>query len=202
MIDPPRPPTLELGHVRLRPLRAADAPTLYAYLSVPVVTELTSYPVVTPALAHTIITKANTRWAAGELAKWGIAQVSDDQLIGTCGFTDGSPSHRWAELAYDLAPAYWGQGLMRQVVATVLTWTFRTQPIARIQAYVRVDNRRSARLLEHCGFAHEGCLRAYRLCRGQPYAFNVYGLLRAEWDTWASHTARPRSTTTNQATGV
>ena len=200
MIDPP--PTLELGHIRLRPLRTADAPTLFAYLRAPIVTELTSYPVVTPALAHSIITKANTRWAAGELAKWGIAHVSDDHLIGTCGFTDGSPSHRWAELAYDLAPAYWGQGLMRQVVASVLTWTFCTQPIARIQAYVRVDNRRSVRLLEHCGFVHEGCLRDYRLCRGQPHAFHVYGLLRAEWDTWSSNTVGTRATTTNHASGV
>ena len=41
------PPTVDLDGVRLRPLRETDAESLYAYLSDPLVTELTSYPEVT-----------------------------------------------------------------------------------------------------------------------------------------------------------
>lgn len=179
--DQPQPPTIDLDGVRLRPLRAADADALYAYLRDPAVTELTSYPVVTLPLARSIIERSQGRWAAGELSKWGIALRDDDRLVGTCGFNEWSPVHRWAELAYDLAQAHWGKGLMRRVVAAVLEWTFAQDRVDRVHAFVRVDNRRSGRLLERCGFVREGCLRGFRVCRGRPHDFYVYGLLRPDW---------------------
>jgi RimJ/RimL family protein N-acetyltransferase len=51
--------------------------------------------------------------------------------------TDWSPTHRWAELAYDLSRAHWGKGLMCQAVAAVLDWTFRQDRVDRVHAYVR-----------------------------------------------------------------
>lgn len=126
------PPTIELDGARLRPLRAADAAALCAYLREPAVTELTSYPEVSLPLAEGIIERARSRWAAGELSKWGIALQQNDQLIGTCGFNEWSQAHRWAELAYDLAQPHWGQGLMRQAVAAVLQWTYRQDLVDRV----------------------------------------------------------------------
>lgn len=174
-------PAIELDGVRLRPLRAADAAALYAYLRDPVVTELTSYPVVTTQLVDAMIERSLSRWAAGEPSRWGLALQHDDQLVGTCGFNDWSPAHRWAEMAFDLAPAHSGRGLMRQAVAAALQWAFRQDQVDRVQAFVRVDNRRSERLLERSGFVREGCLRSFRVCRGQRHDFYVYGLLRSDW---------------------
>ncbi len=182
MVDQPQyPPTIELDEARLRPLRVADADALYAYLRDPAVTELTSYPVISVPMVEAMIERSLSRWAAGELAKWGVALRHDDQLVGTCGFNEWSPAHRWAELAYDLARAHWGTGLMRQAVAAALQWAFRQDQVDRVHAFVRVDNERSARLLERGGFVREGCLRSYRVCRGRPHDFYVYGLLRSDW---------------------
>ncbi len=175
------PPTIDLDGARLRPLHVADAEALYAYLRDPVVTELTSYPVVSIPMVEAMIERSRSRWAAGELSKWGVALLHDDQLVGTCGFTEWSQVHRWAALAFDLAPANWGKGLMRQAVAAVLQWTYRRDQVDRVHAFVRVDNKRSQCLLERSGFVREGCLRRYRVCRGQPYDFYVYGMLRSDW---------------------
>jgi ribosomal-protein-alanine N-acetyltransferase len=175
------PPTIDLDGARLRPLRAADADALYDYLRDPVVTELTSYPVVSRSLAEAIIERSLSRWAAGEPSKWGVALQQGDQLVGTCGFNEWSQTHRWAELAYELAPAYWGKGLMRQAVAAALQWIYRQDLVNRVHAFVRVDNTRSQRLLERSGFVREGCLRSYRVCRGGPRDFHIYGLLRSDW---------------------
>ena len=182
MADKPQhPPTIELDGARLRPLRAADAAALYAYLRDPVVTELTSYPVASVPMVEAMIERSLSRWAAGELSKWGIALRHDDQLVGTCGFNEWSKVHGWAELAYDLAQAHWGKGLMRQAVGAALRWTFRQDLVNRVHAYVRVDNRRSERLLERSGFMREGCLRSYRVCRGKAHDFYIYTLLRQDW---------------------
>jgi ribosomal-protein-alanine N-acetyltransferase len=132
-------------------------------------------------MVEAMIERSLTRWAAGELSRWGVALQHDDQVVGTCGFNEWSQAHRWAELAYDLAQAHWGKGLMRRTLAAVLQWTFRQDLVNRVHAFVRIDNRRSERLLERSGFVREGCLRSYRVCRGQPHDFHVYGLLRSDW---------------------
>lgn len=179
--DATPPPTIDLNFVRLRPLRVSDVDGLFAYLQNPVVTELTSYPLISIPMIEAMIERSIGRWACGDIGKWGIALKSDDQVIGTCGFNEWSPLHRWAELAYDLAPAYWGQGLMRQAIAAVLQWTYNEDRVDRVHAFVRVDNVRSSGLLERSGFVREGYLRSFRVCRGQSYDFNIYSLLRAEW---------------------
>ncbi|UQA61649.1 GNAT family N-acetyltransferase [Polyangium aurulentum] len=179
--EPRHPPTIELDGARLRPLRMADAAAFHAYLSDPAVTELTAYPVVSLPMVEAMIERYLSRWAAGELSKWGIARQHDDQIVGTCGFNEWSKAHRWAELAYDLAQAHWGKGWMRQAVAAVLQWTYGQDQVDRVHAFVRVDNRRSERLLERSGFVREGRLRSYRVCRGQPHDYYIYGLLRSDW---------------------
>ena len=91
------------------------------------------------------------------------------------------PECRRAELAFDLARTQWGKELMRQSVAAVLQWTYGPGQIDRVHAFVRVDNKRSERLLERGGFVREGRLRSYRVCRGIPRDFYVYALLRSDW---------------------
>ena len=176
------PQSIEQDGVRLRPLRMTDAPALFDYLSNPLVTERTSFPVITMPLLEAMIARVQKRWAEGELSKWGIARADDDVLVGTCGFNDWSSAHRWAEIAFDLAQEEWGKGVMRKAVTALLAWTFGQEQIDRVHAYVRVDNQRSARLLERIGFLREGCLRSFRICRGAPHDFSVYGLLRSDWE--------------------
>lgn len=177
------PPTLEAENVRLRPLRIADAAAVYEYLRDPVVTALTSYPDVSLSMVEGMIERYQSRWAAGELSKWGIALAADDNIVGICGFNDWSKAHRWAEVGFDLARAHWGRGLMRQALEALLEWTYQRDDLDRIHAYVRVDNTRSERLLLRNGFVREGCLRNYRVCRGQPHHFYIFSLLRADWMT-------------------
>lgn len=179
--SPEHPPTIDLNEAQLRPLRAADVAALYSYLRDPIVTEFTSYPEVTIPLVESIVQRSMSRWGTGELSKWAVAFKENDEVVGTCGFNDWSPMHRWAELAFDLATAHWGKGLMRQAVEAVLHWTFRQDAVDRVHAFVRVDNARSSGLLERCGFEREGRLRNFRVCRGTAHDFHVYSLLRSDW---------------------
>lgn len=194
MADEPRhPPTIQLDGARLRPLRMTDAAALHAYLQDPAVTELTSYPAMSVPMVEAMIERSLSRWAAGEPSRWGVAREHDDQLVGTCGFNDWSKAHRWAEVAFDLAQAQWGRGLMGQAVAAVLQWIYGQDQVDRVHAFVRVDNMRSQRLLERTGFVREGRLRSYRVCRGEPHDFYVYGLLRSDWaDTVKTGEVDPR----------
>lgn len=184
------PPTLDLGGAVLRPLRASDADALLAYLEDPAVTERTSYPAVSRALVEGMIERSNARWAAGEPSRWGLALAEGDRVVGTCGFNDWSRAHRRAEMAFDLARDQWGKGWMGRAAAAALDWAWGEGLVHRVEAFVRVDNERSARVLERSGFAREGCLRGYRVCRGEPHDYFVFGLLRADWEAARAQGAR------------
>lgn len=174
-------PNLDLGGTSLRPLHASDVDALLAYLQDPDVTARTSFPEMSRAFAQTMIDRSTSRWAAGDLGRWALVSP-DDQLIGTCGFSDGSPTHRWAELAFDLARSHWGNGRMRPAITAVVDWAFQTDRLDRVHAFVRVDNLASERTLLACGFVREGRMRSFRICRGHRHDFTVYARLReAGW---------------------
>lgn len=172
------PPSWSLGELRLRPLRAGDAPAWLAYLSDPRAIEHTSFPEPDLSSVEAMVSRTLDGYAAATSCRWALADGSD-RLIGTCGFSNWSLPHAHAELVYDLAPAYWGRGLMRAAVRQVLSWAFDTARFNRVHAHVMTSNAPSMRLLESLGFAREGTLRQYRIARGVARDFHVYALLRA-----------------------
>jgi [ribosomal protein S5]-alanine N-acetyltransferase len=60
-------------------------------------------------------------------------------------------------------------------------WAFAQLGLARLGAQVELDNLASRRLLERCGFRHEGTLREYAARRdGSRADCAIYGLLVTE----------------------
>lgn len=164
--------------VMLRHLARADVPAWYAYLSDPVVVEHTSW-----ALRSADDLQANVDDYASALPASSIrlAVVLRDggRLVGTIGFNAISPQHRTAEIAYDLAPAVWGQGVATALVHAVVDWGFRHLGFLRIQATVLESNARSIRVLGRCAFQREGYLRSYRQIRGRSGNFWLYARIAA-----------------------
>ena len=175
------PPAIDLSGARLRGLRLEDSVAWHAYLSDPLVTEHTSYPVMSLADVRSLIERCLAGYEAGSSCTWAVARDADDELIGTCGFNRLSRNEGVAELAYDLARAYWGRGLMSQAVEACLDWVFEQPELSRVEAFVMVGNQRSERLLERVGFRREDRLPAYRMCRGEPRDYWVFRIARREW---------------------
>ena len=173
-------PALTFEDFRFRPQRLGDETALLEYLSQPEVIEHTSIPVPTLESLTTNVQRDIADYATRTAFRFAIA-ASKDRLIGVCGFNGWSPVHRRAELAYELAPQYWGRGVMRTAVAAVLTWGFLELGLNRIHAFVTTSNERSIRLLERCGFTHEGTLSQYRIARGEPKDFHFYALLARDF---------------------
>ncbi len=172
------PPSWSIGECRLRPLRLADAPAWHGYLRDPRVIEHTSFPELDLAAVHAMLSRQLEGYAAATSCRWALADA-DDTLIGTCGFSNWSLPHAHAELVYDLAPAFWGRGLMRAAVRQVLAWAFDTAGFNRVHAFVMTTNVPSIRVLEGLHFLREGTLRQYRIARGAARDFHLYALLRA-----------------------
>jgi RimJ/RimL family protein N-acetyltransferase len=159
--------------VTLRHLARDDAPAWYACLADPVVVEHTSWDL------HGIddlLPNFDDYESAQPASPMRLAVVLRDggQLVGTIGLNAISPQHRTAEIAYDLAPAVWGQGVATSIVQSMLDWGFQRLGLLRIQATVLESNERSLRVLERCRFEREGYLRCYRQIRGRSGNFWLY----------------------------
>ena len=115
-------------------------------------------PVATLEEARSIV-EFYTADASGTRSRWVITTAADGEPIGTCGFHLRSFAHHRAEVGYDLAPAWWGQGLMHEALVALLRHGTDTMGLHRISACVHVDNVASLRLAERLGFVREGIAR-------------------------------------------
>jgi len=159
--------------VELRPIVAADVPVWFGYLTDRVVYEHTSWNVQSPEELTDYVWSDSTREPAS-LTRFAIALRATNEFIGTAGFHSVAPYNRTAELAYDLAPPYWGKGIATYACGLLTDWAHQSCLMLRVQATALRTNERSVRVLVRCGFEREGLLRSYRMVRGVPGDFWLY----------------------------
>ena len=173
------PPHLAIGEHVLRPFRRSDAADWCAYLADPRVTEHTSWPPITSELITSLVDKTIADYDELKSLRWAVARTNDDKLIGSCGYSRWSSEQGSAELAYDLAPAYWGFGLMSAAVRAAVAWALDTGSLSRIDAFVMTTNAPSIAVLERTGFRRGSVLTGFRVARGVPRDFYSYSVARA-----------------------
>jgi ribosomal-protein-alanine N-acetyltransferase len=159
--------------IEVRPITAADIPRWFMYLTDPAVYEHTSWNVESPEELMHCVWSASTAEPASS-TRFAIALRATGHLVGTAGFHTVSPQNRSAELAYDLAPPYWGKGIASYVCLLLTQWAHERCDVLRVQATALLSNQRSVKVLVRCGFECEGLLRSYRLVRGVPGDFWLY----------------------------
>lgn len=111
---------------------------------------------------------------------WAIATRKDNQLIGTCGFEQWFFRHNRLELAYELHPDYWGQGIASQSVKAAVDYGFNQMQVNRIDAYSLLHNISSIKLLIGLGFRQEAVLQQFRYFNGAYRDIALFRLLHAE----------------------
>ena len=158
-------PTLESSEFHLRSIRAEDLSTWFNYLTLPQVMEHSSWQLKSPEDLQQFIQIQDWSQAQAQI-KFAIVN-SQDQLAGTIGFHTYSNIHLSAEIAYDLSPAFWGQGIISTACHALTKWAHQEIGLVRVQACVLDSNLRSLQVLQRCDFEREGLLRQYKHIRGQ-----------------------------------
>lgn len=175
-------PTLDTDRLQLRELLAADAPTLFAIHSDPVVMRwFGNDPLTDLAGAERLVQLfAGWRQLANPGTRWGITLKTDGTLIGTCGLFMWNRNWRNCVLGYELAPPAWGQGFMREALTRVIDWGFEQMELNRIEAQVHPHNAASLKTLAGLGFVEEGRLREVGYWGGAYHDMMQLSLLRRE----------------------
>lgn len=163
----------------MRPLEAADGPELLTLFGDPDVAEFMDIdPLEEVEEALGVIAWACERREAGLGVRWAIRPAAGGPLLGTCGFNALELDRgRRGEVAYDLARAHWGRGVMSEILPRLLTFGFEGLGLRRIEAFVTPGNERSCRLLERHGFLREARLRDHGFWKGRFWDQLIYARL-------------------------
>lgn len=174
-------PVLETPRLRLRKLRLADAPSVFAYASLPRVSAYCTWPH-HPDLAATqdFLEYWTAGYGQGEVRDWAWERKEDGQFIGTGGLVRFDESTGSTELGYVLNPAFWGQGYATEGVQAILDWAFQADDLMRVIAHCMPGNKASQKVLTKCGLHHDGLLRQSFRKRGIGVDVHEYSLLRRE----------------------
>jgi len=176
-------PVLETERLVLRAVRPSDLPALFAIFSDENVTRyygLETFTAVDQAAQRIGAIRQN--YQRRRSIRWAITRPADDALIGTVGLMNLRPKFYNAAVGYELAPAYWRQGIMTEALTAVINFGFIVMAMNRIEAFVMPENVPSTRLLEKMAFVNEGLMREYGYWRQEFHDLLLFSLLRKDWE--------------------
>ena len=169
--------------ILLRDVRLSDAEAYYQYLNQPEV-KLYIPDSCLPASAEQA--KKELQFFRNLHSRrisiyWAIAETSSGTMIGACGFEKWSRIHKRLELAYDLNPKYWRQGIATKSIHAIIDHAFKIMQVERVEAFLDPSNIASAGLLSKLGFTKEATLKKYRFFKGEHIDIDLYAVTKAEW---------------------
>lgn len=173
---------LETQRTQLRRFRIEDSPAVYQGWGK--LEECSRYfpwgPMPSPDFAQEKVKGWVERYPEGSYYQWAIVEKESGQLIGVVNLHSVDGANHLAETSYILSPAYWGRGIMTEVLREVLRFAFEEVGLHRVEADCFVGNEASKRVLEKCGMTCEGVSREkYWKDGGYLDAF-CYAILQGE----------------------
>jgi ribosomal-protein-alanine N-acetyltransferase len=175
-------PTLRTSRLELREVALDDSQDIFSIYSCSEVVRFYDRD------AYASIEQARGQiqsWAANcskdVAVRWGISELGNAKIIGTCGFNFWNKQYSSSPLGYDLLPSYWNKGIITEAVKEILRFGFEEMKLNRVQAITFPENVPSIRVLEKLGFQNEGTLREWGFLKGRFQDVYCYSLLRREW---------------------
>ncbi len=144
---------IQTGNLTLEPQNAAHAEEMFAVLSDPAIYEYENGPPPSLEWLRARFTKLESGLSANGQEQWlnWVIRLPTSEFIGYVQATlypDGR-----AAIAYELSSAYWGRGLAREAVQTMISELVGRYRVRGLSSVLKRENLRSMRLLERLGFS-------------------------------------------------
>jgi len=177
-------PALTDGAVVLRPWRTTDVDALVDAGADPLVHRFRHSLPDGADEAREWLERAEAARASGDRIELAIVDARSPEpepAFGSVSVWGFHARDRTAYVSYWLLESGRGGGRATAAVTLAARWAFDTLGLERLTARVETENRASQRVVERCGFRHEGTLRADVVdLAGRRVDVRLYGLLRGE----------------------
>jgi RimJ/RimL family protein N-acetyltransferase len=174
---------IETERLALRWPRLADAATIARLAGEQAVAEMTAHiphPYL-PGQAEQFIAASRADNAAGKvLTLVATLREAPDEILGAVGAMAGQRAAT-PSVGYWLGRPHWGRGLATEALRALIDTVFERSAAPAIAAEVRVVNPASRRVLEKCGFRHDGAGFMDFPARGGRLPVDLFTLERGIW---------------------
>jgi|SRR5437667_8815787 len=152
--------TIESARLVLQCPQHKDAEAIFsAYASDPVVTRYVGWPRhASLAATEAFLAFSKAEWGRWPAGPYLIRSRADGVLLGSTGLAFET-AYR-ASTGYVLSRDAWGKGYATEALQAMVG-VARSVGIRRLYAICHTEHRASWRVLEKCGFLHEGVLHQY-----------------------------------------
>jgi ribosomal-protein-alanine N-acetyltransferase len=177
-------PVLETERLILRSVTFADVDSIFRIMSNPhVIRYFGQLPMHSQKEAVRRVEGIQEAFETQRGIRWAITHRETAEFLGSCGFWRVEKLHHRAEIGYELAPEYWGQGVMTEALGAVITFGFRVLGLHSVEAQIHPANTGSRRVLEKLGFIQEGYFHEnyYDPVEARFTDTVVFSLLKAAW---------------------
>lgn len=167
--------TFETARLICRPFRQGDAgqmhqnwaadPQIQLEYGEPVYTRLED--------VQGLLSKYLESYSQPDVYRWAIVEKDSGENIGQIAFCRVYTECKTAEIEYCIGRSYWGRGYAGEALAGVMAYAFRRAAFEKLEAFHRMENTKSGRVLEKSGmhvtdtvqrFAEEGVHPAHEVC--------------------------------------
>jgi RimJ/RimL family protein N-acetyltransferase len=145
--------SLRTSRLLLRPWRDADVAAFAELSTDPAVMEFLR-PLTEPGAAEAWAARVRDHWRRHAFGQWVVEIPGEASFIGVVGLSTVSYEAHFTpavEVAWRLAPAYWGRGYATAAARAALDYGFNTLGLAEIVAVTVPPNIRSRRVMERLG---------------------------------------------------
>lgn len=163
----------------LRKMQPSDATALFKIWSDPAVAAFMNISAFTnESQAIEMINLFNELAETKQAIRYSVFDLTSKEIIGSCGFNAIDAQNARAEIGYDIAKAYWGNGYAPESIQALLDEAFMNLGLNRIEAKVEPANINSMKVLQKLKFTFEGTLRQYEKVKGNFVDIHMYSLLK------------------------
>jgi len=177
-------PTVETERLILRNLNEGDAEDMFEYASDAETIYWMSFPIHRSVedSRQTIKEFFMPRVAQGLPSGYCLVLKENNKMIGTCDIADidrfGS-----GNIGYIINKKYWGQGYTTEACMKLIEVAFEYVGFRRLETAHAINNLRSKRVIEKCGFIFEGIKRDYYPLQDGSYQdCMIYSLLKEDYE--------------------
>ena len=177
-------PTIETERLILRPYRMEDAAELQRLIGErDVVTTMTNVPhPYEDGMAEEWIGGRQESFEKGKTVDFAITHRQEGFFIGGISLMKIDQQSERAEIGYWIGKPYWRKGYGTEAAQAIVKYGFETLGLNRINGRHFGNNPASGRTLQKIGMKHEGCQRQAYKKWGKFEDFELYGILRSEYE--------------------
>lgn len=167
-------PAIKTNRLLLRPIRETDLENIYAGLSHPEV--IKHYGISFDSLEAT---KEQMTWfSRPEQQWWAVCSLENGTFYGAAGLNDISWEHKKAEIGMWLLPAWWGRGIMGEILPLICDYGFEELGLHRIEGFVESGNKNCKNAMAKLDFRHEGTMKDCEVKNRKFISVDIYARLK------------------------